>query len=340
MTMRLDRLPWKLAQRAVPQHRRSEVVGTLNELYDGATPLKEAVRTVTSGVRMRNRAEATSTLDLWRIGARNAVVLYLASFASFGLGMSLFHATTFSYQTSHGQATYWVLLCVLSAGFTRGRFPLALCFAVGFPFVATLFTHTMFREWRDDSHRALALVAVVAVGIFLARRHPWMLALIVGTAFVGMAGIVRTHHGWGAGYSVNGFDRAATSAAIVGLVALAFVETSETSRPLKSFSPTYWPLVLGLLSGFFASWNISHRTHDQLRTPYLLMLGFTIALVESAVALITVRPQLFLTCFVYLVLNVSAGYRDVSSTKILTTAAFVATMGLVARFSGRRGLRA
>jgi hypothetical protein len=69
MKLSFTGLLWRASLRAVPENRRSEILGTLTECYGAKAPFGEAFRTFTSGSRMRNRAEAGSPLVCFEASA-------------------------------------------------------------------------------------------------------------------------------------------------------------------------------------------------------------------------------------------------------------------------------
>jgi hypothetical protein len=184
---------WRASLKAVPEDRRSEVLGTLTECYGPKAPLGEAFRTFTSGSRMHNRANAASPVDLWREAARNAVV-FASVFIQIETLCREIMPRRFDYNTP-----FWpgVVLAaatgILALLFLRGRYARAFIGII----VATqvvAFSRGAYQQHKDSLHGVSWVIWTVQVvfmlsciGLIVFRRSFRNVCLVVAATAVALA---------------------------------------------------------------------------------------------------------------------------------------------------------
>jgi hypothetical protein len=310
MNLSFTGLLWQASLRAVHENRRSEVIDTLTDCYGTKAPLGEAFRTFTSGSRMRNRSEASSPLDLWRIAIRSALIFSLAWHA--GLTLARW-ALPFEYK-ERAQPLWRLVLAILTlliaTGLRKNRFSRIAAGLFAFTSAATL----LLRDSASFGPKqfpnlfpfqvisAAAMVVGSCVVVLLHRKPKWICALgassLAGSQIAAYTSSSELFSERWEMYSLA-FD----AAYVVTFVALIVLSTRSVTLP---FGPRSWaPIIMGM--GFAILGSVIDSTLLPKHFSQLLSRGLGAGLailLAIAVVLVAVRPRLFLSSLFFLFLNV------------------------------------
>jgi hypothetical protein len=308
MNLALTSLVWRGALRAVPESHRTEVLGTLTECYGPKAPFVEVFRTFTSGSRMNNRANASSPVDLWREAARNAVafVLIVGGMTSVGRWILPPRFST-AYQAPHWQAMFSVASIVIGFCLQRGRSVRIVGYLTLGIACATVFllqpnspssTASLGPAWRAAIAVALGVAGSPLLSNRLSpkQRLALCLSFVVVTAVVyGMREPARVGFSFSHYMTFTLSQVSLCSSAVFGWIAGA-----KTKQSVK----VWWPSIIAVALGFVAALSNSDRfSGPPLKALEYFVVAFLIAAALSAVLLVLVRPQVFLTIVSLYVVN-------------------------------------
>jgi hypothetical protein len=301
---------WRTSLKAVPENRRSEVLSTLTECYGPRAPLTEAFRTFVSGSRMRNRSEASSALDLWRIAIRSALIFSLALQAGQILAR---WALPFEYKR-RSQSLWMLALAMttlfIATGLRRNRFSriAAGLFAVTSAATVLLRDSASFGPKRFPHLflvqviSAVAMLVVSCLVLWLHRR-PRLVCALGSSALAGSQIVAYTYGSELFSERWEMCSLAFNAAYVVAFVALTVLSTRTVAqRPER---PTWMPITIGL--GLAILVNVIDSTLFPKHFNQLLSRGMGAGIVilpAMAVVLVAVRPRLFVSSLFVLFLNV------------------------------------
>jgi hypothetical protein len=340
---------WRTSLKAVPETRRSEVIGTLTECYGPEAPFGEAVRTFISGSHMNNRLEASSSSDLWRIGIRCALTFSLAmqsgmTLARWGLPLEYNEPTKSSWRP-----VLALVVLVLAACLARNRYARL----VSGLFAGTSAAAILLRDSASFGTKRFpdlfsfqvmsAVMMLLATGLILAihKKPRWVCA----TGFFALAGSQIVAWTTGPVLFSEGWERyslvfsAAYVAAFVALIVLStWPETPRTER--RNWTPIMMGLALATFETLTNSILLSEHSRHLLRQG----LGFgLIILIGVSVLLAAIRPQFFLACLFALFINLGPvmpwRFSGEGVITPLVLIGMVALSLLLGRSASRRGLR-
>jgi hypothetical protein len=300
---------WRASLKAVPENRRSEVLGTLTECYGGSAPVSEAFRTFTSGSRMRNRAEAASALELWRIALRSALIFSLALKA----GMTLARwALPFEYRgrtLSIWTLFFEFLTLLIAAGLGRNRYSrVSAGLFLGISSATVVLRDSASFGPEQFPHlfpaQVMSAVAMLAAGcliLSLHRKPRWVFSIgafaLAGSQIVGWTnGPFLFSRRWEIYSLVFG------AAYTIAFAALIVLSTRSTEHKSKSRART--PLAMGF--GFAVLGNFIDSTVLSKHFSQLVSHGLQAAiavLIATALLLVFVRPRLYISTLFVLLIN-------------------------------------
>jgi hypothetical protein len=292
MNLSLNGLVWRSVLKAVPDASRPNVLGTLTEFYGPKAPVGEAIRTFTSGSRMNNRANASSSIDLWREAARNSVVFYSIFHATISLGWLLpYSRISYPNDTTIQRTSIAVAFMVVGFCLQRGRY---LRTAGGI--TLTIACATIFKPVSQGSlPNSVSLSVRVAIVVFVAIVGATFLSLsltkrlALGVSSGVLSALVFAWHRGPIGFELDSYQMFGTvQMSLVWSAVIGWAAASKTNRTAK----VWWPSVIALGLGLCAVFSWSDRFSGPIAK---LVPAVLICLLLSGLALVTVRPQLFLT---------------------------------------------
>jgi hypothetical protein len=350
MNLALNGFTWRTVLRAIPEPSRLEIQGTLTECYGPKAPLGEAFRTFTSGSRMHNRANASSPIDLWSEAARNAVasLLIFGGMASVGRWI-LPPRFSAAYQAPPWQAVFSVASIVIGFCLQRGRYVRIIDYLTLGIACATLFLlqpnspvspTSLSQTWRLVIAAMLGVVGSALMSNRISPKQRLALCLsfvVVATVVYGLNQPARI------GFSFSHYMTFTISQ--VSLCSSAVFGWLADARAKQSVK-VWWPSIIAVALGFFAALSNSDRFSGPLfKALGYFVVAFLIAAALSAVLLVLVRPQVFLTIVSLYVVNaiqmVPFASFDTSEWTLGTAAPFAlvaAALG-IATAGSRRALR-
>jgi hypothetical protein len=335
----LDGSVWRVALLAVPENRRGEILCTLSDVYGQRTSAREAYRTVTSGVRMRNRQMAATPADLWRIGARNAFVFMVVGFGTTTLGRSLSPVrweslpNVLSWEKWAAVAMIVAAACVSTGRCHRSAAVVVASWSAGY----TLGVDWMHRSipfhqiqwWRWAGAGLVVGVSSLLIVTKAVRMSPLKLLLVtVSLAALSIAPHIQ---------SIRRVQPTAFNNASMGLGLVSLLLWSRSTRPRSAAGAT-WPVVLALTVGALSSLaNADTGAHNGIVATAAATIFVGLALVSVVVA--AIRPQLLISLTCYLVLSVIVGFgSDGPGTQILVQLLVCVGLVAVGRFVSKRAL--
>jgi hypothetical protein len=301
---------WRASLKAVPENRRSEVLGTLTECYGDKAPLGEAFRTFTSGSRMHNRANASSPTDLWREAARNAVVFITVFSQMEMLGREILP------QRSDYDSPFWpglvlaVATGIIAVLFLRGRCAKTFI-GVIFGTQVVSFCVGAYQQHKESIHGVSWIIWTVQVifvlscfGLFVFRRSFRNVCLVViatASALAASEWLVPSFDHAEIFRSRNSYALWASAGAFGATCLLALAVLASGVAASSKPEPRWWPFLLGFGLALGLSFNQSTWVPERWTSPLNRSLGaLVIGLLILSVAVALARPQLGLTfCLVY-----------------------------------------
>ena len=350
MNLSLNGLVWRSALRAVPESHRSEVLGTLTDCYGTKAPLREAFRTFTSGSRMNNRANASSPVDLWRIGVRNALTFSLA--VQSGMKLARWRLP---FEYKERKQSMWELVLALAV------LVLAFCLATNrySRIVAGLFASSsaaalLLRDSMSFGPKGFphpfpfqvicAAMMMLASGLILAlhKKHRWVCAV----GFFALAGSQIVAWTNGTFLFSERWERYSLifgAAYVTAFVALIVLSTRSNSQ--RSERRAWVPIAMGLFFALLANVADSTLLSQPVRHVFSQGLGLGIAIfLAVAASLLLIRPQLFLACLFALFINLGpvmpwrfSGEGVATPLALIGVCSFALAVG---HYASKRGLRA
>jgi hypothetical protein len=311
MNLSLNGFAWRTVLRAVPEPSRPEILGTLTECYGDKAPLGEAFRTFTSGSRMRNRLEASSPLDLWRIAIRSALTFSLAIQAGNTLAR-WFLPFEYKNQTESIWTMFFAFMTlVIATWLARNQY--ARIAAVIFASTSAIgvlqmdsgsFGHKQFPNlFPVQVISGLAMLVATCFIVWFREKRRWICALgacaLAGSQIVAYTNGTELFSERWEMYSM--IFRAANVTAFVALITLS--TRSLILRPDRPELRGLLPIIMGLGFALLGSLLNSTLLPNSLNQWLGRGLGTGVALLLVAgVILVAVRPRLFLSsAFVFLI---------------------------------------
>jgi hypothetical protein len=346
MNLALNGFTWRTVLRAVPDSRRHEILGTLTECYGPKAPLGEAFRTFTSGSRMHNRANASSPIDLWREAARNATAFMLITLGIMGVGIGVV-PVRFSPHRPLWQPAFSAISVIVGFCLLRGwrlRYAGLAALATS---CATILLARSDSSW--GASRSIGLIPKVGIAsgllatglLLLARRVKPKLRIATGLAAIATGStVIAIFRKSQTGIDFSRFlTFTIAMSCVLVLAVFSWIESANRDQEFK----VWWPAALGGALGLFAvPFNADRFSGSVESIAGKLIAVFLIGLVVTSIAMILVRPQLFLTGAFVITQNViqGLGFVDIrSSGWVLRTAVpFAAVLGL-GYFGTKRALK-
>jgi hypothetical protein len=346
MNLSLNGFTWRTVLRAVPEPSRPEILGTLTECYGARAPLSEAFRTFTSGSRMHNRANASSPIDLWREAARNATAFIMIALGITGVGIAIVPAR-FAPHRPIWQPTFSAISIIVGFCLLRSwHLRLAGLAALATSCATILLARSDSRWGASGSIRAtprmgIAFLLLATGSILLSGKITPKLRLVIAlTATAGGTTAIAISRGSQVGID---FPRYLTftvaMSCVLALAVFGWIDSATQANDAK----VWWPAVLGLALGIFAvPFNADRFSGSVESIAGKLVAFFLIGLVVMSLAMVLVRPKLFLTIGFVITQNViqGLGFVDFRSptSMLMTVAPFVAVVWL-GHFGTKRALK-